>query len=123
MIEINFKKRRTKPTNPIAGSFYWVVNDKSDIQIWFSPTDNVDDLILLNEKYPDYSDRIKELQNKDKELEELLKELSEEINNYVTKDELEDRLKDISPNITEEDIEKIVEMVNSKTINLKWTII
>ena len=123
MIEINFKKRRTKPTNPIAGSFYWVVNDKSDIQIWFSPTDNADDLILLNEKYPDYSDRIKELQNKDKELEELLKELSEEINNYVTKDELEDRLKDISPNITEEDIEKIVEMVNSKTINLKWTII
>lgn len=123
MIEINFKKRRTKPTNPIAGSFYWVENDKSDIQIWFSPTDNVDDLILLNEKYPDYSDRIKELQGKDKELEELLKELSEEINNYVTKGELEDRLKDISPNITEEDIEKIVEMVNSKTINLKWTII
>lgn len=123
MIEINFKKRRTKPTNPIAGSFYWVENDKSDIQIWFSPTDNVDDLILLNEKYPDYSDRIKELQDKDKEIEELLKELSEEINNYVTKDELEDRLKDISPNITEEDIEKIVEMVNSKTINLKWTII
>ena len=123
MIEINFKKRRTKPTNPIAGSFYWVQSDDNPVQIWFSPTDNVDDLILLNEKYPDYSDRIKELQGKDKELEELLKELSEEINNYVTKDELEDRLKDISPIITEEDIEKIVEMVNSKTINLKWTII
>lgn len=123
MIEINFKKRRTKPTNPIAGSFYWVESGDNPVQIWFSPTDNVDDLILLNEKYPDYSDRIKELQDKDKELEELLKELSEEINNYVTKDELEDRLKDISPNITEEDIEKIVEMVNSKTINLKWTII
>lgn len=123
MIEINFKKRRTKPTNPIAGSFYWVESNYNPVQIWFSPTDKVDDLILLNEKYPDYSDRIKELQDKDKELEELLKELSEEINNYVTKGELEDRLKDISPNITEEDIEKIVEMVNSKTIELKWKII
>ena len=78
MIEINFKKRRTKPTNPIAGSFYWVESDDNPVQIWFSPTDKVDDLILLNEN---------------------------------------------APIITEEDIEKIVEMVNSKTINLKWTII
>ena len=78
MIEINFKKRRTKPTNPIAGSFYWVESNDNPVQIWFSPTDSSDDLILLNEN---------------------------------------------APIITEEDIEKIVEMVNSKTINLKWTII
>lgn len=78
MIEINFKKRRTKPTNPISGSFYWVESNDNPVQIWFSPTDSSDDLILLNEN---------------------------------------------APIITEEDIEKIVEMVNSKTINLKWTII
>ena len=75
MIAINFKKRRTKPTNPIAGSFYWVESNDNPVQIWFSPTDKVDDLILLNEN---------------------------------------------APIITEEDIEKIVEMVNSKTIKLEW---
>lgn len=49
MTYLDFIHRKTKPTEPKKGVFYWV-EDETKTEIWFSPSDKVDDLILLNEE-------------------------------------------------------------------------
>lgn len=49
---VQFKYRRSKPVNPVKGSFYWVdLGNKA--QIWFSPDGIADNLILLSNEVDD----------------------------------------------------------------------
>ena len=45
---VDFVHRTSKPTTPTKGIFYWV-EDYSGSQIWFAPSDDPSELILLND--------------------------------------------------------------------------
>ena len=45
---VDFVHRTSKPENPKVGSFYWV-EDSTGSQIWFAPSDDPSELILLND--------------------------------------------------------------------------
>ena len=44
---VDFVHRTSKPKNPTAGIFYWV-EDSTGSQIWFAPSKDPSELILLN---------------------------------------------------------------------------
>ena len=48
MKTVEFIHRTSKPENPKAGSFYWV-EDSTGSKIWFAPSDDQSELILLND--------------------------------------------------------------------------
>ena len=48
MKTVEFIHRTSKPENPKVGSFYWV-EDSTGSQIWFAPSNNPGELILLND--------------------------------------------------------------------------
>ena len=48
MKTVEFIHRTSKPENPKTGSFYWV-EDSTGSQIWFAPSNNPGELILLND--------------------------------------------------------------------------
>ena len=48
MKTVEFIHRTSKPENPKAGSFYWV-EDSTGSKIWFAPSNNPGELILLND--------------------------------------------------------------------------
>ena len=43
-----FVLRKSRPETPTAGIFYWV-EDSTGSQIWFAPSDDPSELILLND--------------------------------------------------------------------------
>ena len=45
---VDFVHRASKPETPTAGNFYWV-EDSTGSQIWFAPSDDPSELILLND--------------------------------------------------------------------------
>lgn len=45
---VDFVHRTSKPETPTAGIFYWV-EDSTGSQIWFAPSDDQSELILLND--------------------------------------------------------------------------
>ena len=45
---VDFVHRASKPENPKTGSFYWV-EDSTGSKIWFAPSDDPSELILLND--------------------------------------------------------------------------
>ena len=45
---VDFVHRTSRPENPTAGIFYWV-EDSTGSQIWFAPSDDQSELILLND--------------------------------------------------------------------------
>lgn len=45
---VDFVHRTSKPETPTAGIFYWV-DDSTGSQIWFAPSDDPSELILLND--------------------------------------------------------------------------
>ena len=45
---VDFVHRASKPETPTAGIFYWV-EDSTGSQIWFAPSDDPSELILLND--------------------------------------------------------------------------
>lgn len=47
MITVEFVHRKSKPEKPTAGFFYWV-QESTGSQIWFAPSDDPSELILLN---------------------------------------------------------------------------
>lgn len=49
MKTVEFIHRTSKPENPKAGTFYWIEQDSIGSQIWFAPSDNPSELILLND--------------------------------------------------------------------------
>ena len=44
---VDFVHRTSKPITPVKGIFYWVQNSTGS-QIWFAPSDDPSELILLN---------------------------------------------------------------------------
>ena len=45
---VDFVHRKSRPENPTAGIFYWV-EDSTGSQIWFAPSNDPSELILLND--------------------------------------------------------------------------
>ena len=57
MITVDFVHRKSKPEKPTAGFFYWV-EDSTGSQIWFAPSDDPSELILLNGKFSELKNEI-----------------------------------------------------------------
>ena len=100
-MEVKFKYRSQYPLVVEAGYFYWV--DEQEDKIYFAPTNDPDDMILLNEKFD----------------ESLLEELRNEITGIGSEVEgIEDRLStikdeilsqiDLTPYLTEDDLDGYV---------------
>lgn len=87
---VDFVHRTSKPETPTAGIFYWV-EDSTGSQIWFAPSDDKDELILLNgyEGFYDLIERLGTLEGKvDKlpnDISERFSELKNEILSQVDK--------------------------------------
>lgn len=76
---VDFVHRALKPETPTAGNFYWV-EDSTGSQIWFAPSKDPSELILLNgyEGFDDLIKRLGTLEGKvDKLPEDISKMLSE----------------------------------------------
>lgn len=88
---VDFVHRTSKPENPKAGTFYWIEQDSTGSQIWFAPSDDKDELILLNgyEGFDDLIERLGTLEGKvDKlpnDISERLSELKDKILSQVDK--------------------------------------
>ena len=131
---VGFIHRHNKPVTPVPGAFYWVdvVNDEP--QMWFAPTDNQDDMILLNnkeiggERFAELVSRVEAAEGSIEEIQERISNLKDEIlgeldlssylEDYVTKEELEDFHPDVE--LTDSDYDRIAEKVNEKTFKLTW---
>ena len=76
---VDFVHRTSKPETPIAGIFYWV-EDSTGSQIWFAPSKDPSELILLNgyEGFDDLIKRLDKLEGKVNNLpDDISKKLSE----------------------------------------------
>ena len=62
---VDFVHRASKPETPSAGIFYWV-EDSTGSQIWFAPSDDPSELILLNgyEGFDGLIERLDKLEGK-----------------------------------------------------------
>ena len=81
---VDFVHRTSKPETPTAGIFYWV-EDSTGSQIWFAPSDDPSELILLNgyEGFDGLIERLDKLEGKvdnlPDDISERLSKLKEEI--------------------------------------------
>ena len=84
MITVEFVHRKSKPEKPTAGFFYWV-EESTGSQIWFAPSDDPSELILLNgyEGFDGLIERLDKLEGKvdnlPYDISERLSELKNEI--------------------------------------------
>lgn len=87
---VDFVHRTSKPETPTAGIFYWV-DDSTGSQIWFAPSDDPSELILLNgyEGFDDLIERLGTLEGKvnnlPDDISKMLSELKNEILSQVEK--------------------------------------
>ena len=85
---VDFVHRASKPETPTAGIFYWV-EDSTGSQIWFAPSDDPSELILLNgyEGFDGLIERLDKLEGKvdnlPDDISERLSKLKEEILSQV----------------------------------------
>ena len=87
---VDFVHRASKPETPTAGIFYWV-EDSTGSQIWFAPSKDPSELILLNgyEGFDDFIERLGTLEGKvdnlPNDISERLSELKDKILSQVDK--------------------------------------
>ena len=87
---VDFVHRTSKPETPEKGIFYWV-EDSTGSQIWFAPSDDPSELILLNgyEGFDGLIERLDKLEGKvdnlPDDISERLSKLKEEILSQVDK--------------------------------------
>ena len=64
-MKVDFVHRTSKPETPEKGIFYWV-EDSTGSQIWFAPSDDPSELILLNgyEGFDGLIERLDKLEGK-----------------------------------------------------------
>ena len=74
---VDFVHRASKPKIPTAGFFYWV-EDSTGSQIWFAPSDDSSELILLN-GYEGFDDLIKRLDKLEGKVDNLSDDMSERL--------------------------------------------
>ena len=90
MITVEFVHRKSKPEKPTAGFFYWV-QESTGSQIWFAPSDDPSELILLNgyEGFDGLIERLDKLEGKvnnlPDDISEMLSKLKNEILSQVDK--------------------------------------
>ena len=84
MITVEFVHRKSKPEKPTAGFFYWV-EESTGSQIWFAPSDDPSELILLNgyEGFDGLIERLDKLEGKVDKLPEDISEMLSELKNEI----------------------------------------
>ena len=78
---VDFVHRTSKPETPTAGFFYWV-EDSTGSQIWFAPSKDPSELILLN-GYEGFDGLIERLDKLEGKVDNLPDELKNEILSQV----------------------------------------
>lgn len=84
MITVDFVHRKSKPEKPTAGFFYWV-EESTGSQIWFAPSDDLSELILLNgyEGFDGLIERLDKLEGKVDNLPDDISEKFSELKNEI----------------------------------------
>lgn len=121
-VNIKFRHRLGKPSNPVEGWFYWVERENDTSQIWYAVNTNPDDMLLLSDEVGEgLKQRLEEAEGNVEQMQEILDEIVSK--NYLTQDDLEGyaKIEDVHDiELTEEDYDAIAEKVNQKTFSLKW---
>lgn len=128
--EIKFIIRSSKPADPIEGYFYWIDNGiPAETQLWFAPSGNSDEMILLNDKEiggERFEELVARVDTTESEIDNII--------NIILDDEeviaaafnnLNSRLVHIETEgldveLTDSDYDKIAEKVNDKMLTLTW---
>ena len=81
---VDFVHRASKPETPTAGIFYWV-EDSTGSQIWFAPSKDPSELILLNgyEGFDDLIKRLDKLEGKVNNLPDDISEMLSKLKNEI----------------------------------------
>ena len=134
MDDVKFKYRLQYPSEVKKGYFYWVHGQEDNI--YFAPTDNPEDMILLSYVFDDsqisqWTSKILGLEGKVEGIQEILNEMGEELKQYLTSSDLDDyvnrkELQEIldgfTPDIGDSDLDIIAEKVTEK-VKLTWKVI
>lgn len=134
MDDVKFKYRLQYPSEVKKGYFYWVHGQEDNI--YFAPTDNPKDMILLSYVFDDsqisqWTSKIAGLEGKVEGIQEILNEMGEELKQYLTSSDLDDyvnrkELQEILdgfvPDIGDSDLDIIAEKVTEK-VKLTWKVI
>lgn len=134
MDDVKFKYRLQYPSEVKKGYFYWVQEQENNI--YFAPTDNPGDMILLSYVFDDsqisqWASKISGLEGKVEGIQEILNEMGEELKQYLTSSDLDDyvnrkELQEILdgfvPDISDSDLDIIAEKVTEK-VKLTWKVI
>ena len=80
---VDFVHRASKPETPTAGIFYWV-EDSTGSQIWFAPSDDPSELILLN-GYEGFDGLIERLDKLEGKVDNLPDDISEKLSELKDK--------------------------------------
>ena len=133
-MDVKFKYRLQYPSEVKKGYFYWVQEQENNI--YFAPTDNPGDMILLSYVFDDsqisqWESKISGLEGKVEGIQEILNEMGEELKQYLTSSDLDDyvnrkELQEIldgfTPDIGDSDFDIIAEKVTEK-VKLTWKVI
>ena len=133
-MDVKFKYRLQYPSEVKKGYFYWVHGQEDNI--YFAPTDNPEDMILLSYVFDDsqisqWTSKILGLEGKVEGIQEILNEMGEELKQYLTSSDLDDyvnrkELQEILdgfvPDIGDSDFDIIAEKVTEK-VKLTWKVI
>ena len=133
-MDVKFKYRLQYPSEVKKGYFYWVQEQENNI--YFAPTDNPGDMILLSYVFDDsqisqWASKISGLEGKVEGIQEILNEMGEELKQYLTSSDLDDyvnrkELQEILdgfvPDISDSDFDIIAEKVTEK-VKLTWKVI
>lgn len=133
-MDVKFKYRLQYPSEVKKGYFYWVQEQENNI--YFAPTDNPGDMILLSYVFDDsqisqWASKISGLEGKVEGIQEILNEMGEELKQYLTSSDLDDyvnrkELQEILdgfvPDISDSDLDIIAEKVTEK-VKLTWKVI
>ena len=134
MDDVKFKYRLQYPSEVKKGYFYWVQEQENNI--YFAPTDNPGDMILLSYVFDDsqisqWASKISGLEGKVEGIQEILNEMGEELKQYLTSSDLDDYvdrkelqeiLDEFTPDISDSDFDIIAEKVTEK-VKLTWKVI
>lgn len=96
MTTVDFVHRKLRPENPKKGTFYWV-EDSTGSQIWFAPSDDKDELILLN-GYEGFDDLIKRLDKLEGKVDNLPNDISKML--FKLKNEILSQVDSIEKKLT-----------------------
>jgi len=125
---VQFRYRRSKPTEPVMGSFYWVdLGDK--VEIWFSPDGIEEHLVLLSNevdasivsRLSDIEERLSTEESEMDSITDVIDAIQEalegiDLSEYVKLEDLPSLIE-----LSDSDYDIIVERVNEKVVPpLRW---